>query len=74
MGKIEIGQEREFFEATRVEGKTILKGTRVRVGYIARNPHEARVIVVVLGTEPPETVTMPRHMLMMHSVPLRASG
>jgi hypothetical protein len=74
MGKIEIGQEREFFEATRLDGKTIDKGTRVRVGYIARNLHEARVIVVVLGAEPPETLTMPRHILMLHSVPLGRSG
>ena len=74
MSKIEIGQEREFFEPARVEGKTIPKGTRVRVGYMATNPHEPRVIVVVLGTQPPETVTMPRHVLMLHSVPLNGSG
>jgi hypothetical protein len=32
------------------------------------------VIVVVLGAEPPKTLTMPRHTLMLHTVPLSTSG
>ena len=74
MDKIEIGQEREFFEATQLDGKVIDKGTRVRVGYIVRSLHEARVIVVVLDAEAPKTLTMPRHILILHTVPLSTSG
>jgi len=61
MDKLAIGQDREFFEATQSDGKVIDKGTRVRIGYIVRSLHEARVIVFVLGVEPPKTLTMPRH-------------
>ena len=68
MGKIEIGQELEFFEATRLDGMVIEKGTRVRVGYVEKDLLEEHVVVVVLGKEPPETLAMPRHVLTLHSL------
>jgi len=71
MGKIEIGQELEFFEPARLDGKVIEKGTRVRIGHVEKDLLEEHVTVVVLGTKPPETLAMPRHVLTLHSVPMR---
>ena len=68
MEDIEVGQELEFFEPAHLDDRVIEKGTRVRVGYITEELLEPRVIVVVLGTEPPQTVMMPKHVLMLHTV------
>ena len=74
MGKLEIGQELEFFKAAHLDGRVIQKGTRVRVGYVEKDLLEEHVVVVVLGTEPPETLAMPRHVLTLHSVLMRKHG
>ena len=71
MGKIEIGQDLEFFEPARLDGRIIEKGTRVRVGHVEKDLLDEHVLVVLLGTRPPETLAMPRHVLTMHSVPMR---
>ena len=74
MGKIEIGQELEFFEPAHLDGKVIEKGTRVRVGHVEKDLLDEHVVVVVLGTKPPETLAMPRHVLTLHSVLTREHG
>jgi len=74
MGKIEIGQELEFFEPARLDGRIIEKGTRVRVGHVEKDLLDEHVLVVLLGTRPPETLAMPRHILTMHSVLTRGHG
>jgi len=74
MGKIQIGQELEFFEAARLDGRTIEKGTRVRVGHVEKDLLDEHVVVVVLGTKPPETLAMPRRVLTLHSVLMRQRG
>jgi len=71
MEKIEVGQEREFIERAHLDGRVIEKGTRVRIGFVTEELLEANVMVIVLGTEPPETLLMARHLLMVHSVPVR---
>jgi len=71
MHQIEVGQELEFIEPAHVDGKTIEKGTRVRVGFVLDEVLESKVTVVLLGKEPPETLTVPRHVLAMHCVPAR---
>jgi hypothetical protein len=68
MDKIEVGQEREFINRADLDGKVIDKGTRVRVGFVEDDGLEQTVTVVVLGRAPAESLTMPRHVLMLHSV------
>jgi len=70
MEEIEIGQEREFFERVEIDQKVIEKGTRIRVGYIEEEVMETEVTVVVLGTQPPQTLRMPRRMLTLYSLPV----
>ena len=71
MNQIAVGQELEFIEPAHVDGKTIEKGTRVRVGFVLDEMLEPKVTVVLLGKEPPETLTVPRHVLTVHCVPAR---
>ena len=71
MTKIEIGQELEFFESAHLGERVIKKGTRVRVGHVEKDLLDEHVVVVVLGSEPPQTLAMPRHVLMLHSVLMR---
>lgn len=70
MNQIEVGQELEFFEAAHAFGRPIDKGTRVRVGFVLDEVSEPKITVVLLGEEPPETMTVPRHVLTMHCVPV----
>jgi len=73
MNRIDIGQEFEFIEPTSLGERMIDKGTRVRVGYVERRLPEPIVTVVLLGTQMPETLTMPRHVLTLHCLP-RSKG
>ena len=68
MDQIKVGQELEFIETAHVDARTIEKGTHVRVGFVIDGVLEPKVTVVVLGKEPPETLTLPRHALMVHCV------
>ena len=70
MDKIEVGQEREFINRTDLDGRVIEKGTRVRVVFVVDEALEQTVTVVVLGREPAESLTMPRHVLTLHSIPV----
>jgi hypothetical protein len=74
MLRIQVGQELEFIESAHVDDRLIEKGTRVRVGYIEDEALESNVMVVVLGTEPVQTLTLPRHTLTLHCRPLQAAG
>ncbi|MEO8156913.1 MAG: hypothetical protein ABI648_03895 [Betaproteobacteria bacterium] len=74
MLKLEVGQELEFIEPARVDDRMIDKGTRVRVGFILDEVIEPKVTIVLLGTEPPQTLSVPRHILAMHCVPARQYG
>ena len=74
MDQIKVGQELEFIEAAHVDGTTIAKGTHVRVGFIIDGVVEPKVTVVVLGKEPPTTLALPRHVLMVHCVVVSKSA
>jgi hypothetical protein len=66
MHQIKVGQELEFVEAANADGRTIEKGTRVRVGYVLDEVLEPKVTIVILGKEPLETLTLPKHILAVH--------
>jgi hypothetical protein len=68
---IAVGQELEFIEPAHVSGRVIEKGTHVRVGFILDELLESEVTVVILGKEPPETLTCSRHVLTLHCIPAR---
>lgn len=72
--QIEVGQELEFIEPAHVDNRTIAKGTRVRVGFVLNDVVEPKVTIVLLGTDPPETLSVPRHVLAMHCIPARKQG
>jgi hypothetical protein len=74
MHKIQVGQELEFIEPAHVDDRLIEKGTRVRVGYVEDEALESNVMVVVLGTEPVQTLTLPRHILTLHCRPVQPAG
>jgi hypothetical protein len=68
MDQIEVGQEFEFIKPAELDGRLIEKGTRVRVGFVINDGLEQTVTVVVLGRTPAESLTMPRHVLTLHSI------
>ena len=68
MDQVEVGQEFEFIKPADLEGRLIEKGTRVRVGFVVDDGLEQTVTAVVLGRAPAESVTMPRHVLTLHSI------
>jgi len=70
MDAIDVGQELEFIEPAHAEGRVIEKGTRVRVGFVEGELLESNITVVVLGTHPPQTLMVPRHILTLHCRPL----
>lgn len=74
MLQLEVGQELEFIEPARVDDRMIDKGTRVRVGFILDEVVEPNVTIVLVGTEPPQTLSVPRHTLALHCVPARKHG
>ena len=64
---LHIGQVLEFVEpATTSDGKTVAKGTRVRVGHIMTEVSEPNVTVVILGQDKTETLVVKRHLLTVH--------
>ena len=67
MLKLEVGQVFEFFKPVSVNGQSIAKGTRVRVGFIQQEALEDKVDIVVLGDAPSKTLQVPRSLLMVNS-------
>lgn len=70
MFSLEVGQELEFIEPAHVDGQLIGKGTRVRVGAIMSELLDSNVTLVVHGGQPPETLTVARHVVTLHCRPV----
>ena len=71
MFNLEIGQELEFMQSVSVEDGTIPKGTRVSIGAILAEVVEPKIMLVVLGRTPVETLTVPRHVVALHCRPVQ---
>ena len=75
MFTLEVGQELEFIEPAHTQdGALIPKGTHVRVGFIMPELLESNVTLVVLNGKSPETLTVPRHIVTVHSRPVHKAG
>ena len=74
MNRIKAGDVLEFIEPAHADGKTIARGTKVRVGYVEEEVLEPNVTVVLLDTTPPQTLTLPRHILTVHCRHLAGAG
>ncbi len=74
MFNLEIGQELEFVEPAHAEGVAIAKGTRVRVAAFVKELLESKVTLVILGKESPEVLTVPRHIVTVHCMPVPKSA
>jgi len=73
MDKLEVGQEFEFIEPAHVNDRVIAKGTRVRVGQVMTEVLEPEVMLVVIGSQPPETLRVSRHVVTLHCRRLQPS-
>jgi len=71
MFTLKIGQELEFIEPAHTDDRVIPKGTRVRVGLIMDEIVEPNVTLLVLGGKSPETLTVARHIVMLHCEPVQ---
>lgn len=58
---IKVGQVLEFIVPVQIEGRTIAKGTRARIGYILPEIQEPKLTLILLGAGPPETLVVDRH-------------
>jgi hypothetical protein len=58
---IKVGQVVEFIVPVTIEGRTIAKGTRARIGHILAEIQEPKLTLVVLGEGKPETLVLNRH-------------
>jgi hypothetical protein len=67
MLKLEVGQVYEFIKPVNVNGQSIAKGTRVRVGFIQQEALEDKVDIVVISDGPSKTLQVPRSLLMMNA-------
>jgi hypothetical protein len=67
---LQPGQVLEFIVPADIDGKRIEKGTRVRIGQIIAELMEPKVILVVLDSDPPQTLTVPRHVLAVYCRPV----
>ncbi len=70
MFKLEVGQTLEFIEPTKTNGRSIEKGTRVRVGAIMPELFEPNVTLIILDQESPEPITVKRHTVTLHCRPV----
>ena len=61
MMNLKVGQELEFIVPAQVEGRSIARGTRVRIGHIMPEAQEPKLTLVLLGGDPPETLIVNRH-------------
>ena len=71
---IKVGQVLEFVEPVKVEGRSIARGTRVRVGHILGGVTEPKLTLVLLGGEKVETITVDHHVVGMHCRVVQDSG
>lgn len=69
MFELQVGQELTFIAPVRIEGETLPKGTRVRVGHILSELPEAQVMIVVLDQGAPHTLTVARHVVALNCMP-----
>jgi len=76
MFALKIGQVLEFIEPAGADDHVIPKGTRVRVGLIMNEIVEPSITLLVLGEKTQETLTVAKHIVMLHCqpVPEPASG
>ena len=58
---IKVGQVLEFIVPVQIEGRSIAKGTRVRIGHIMAEIQESKLTLVLLGEGRPDTLTVNRH-------------
>lgn len=70
MTTLEIGDELEVRTAIDYEGNKVAEGARVRVGAIVTEFLEPTVTLVVLAGTAPESVVLPKHVVMMHCRPV----
>ena len=63
---IKVGQVLEFLGPVKVEGRTIERGTRVRVGHILSGVTEPKLTLVLLGKEKVETIVVDHHVAGLH--------
>ncbi|MBL0140545.1 MAG: hypothetical protein IPP91_00325 [Betaproteobacteria bacterium] len=69
MFDLKVGQELEVQLPLGFEGKVIPEGARVRVGVIITEFFEPNVTLVTLNGKPPETLTLPKHTVMLNCRP-----
>ncbi|MCC6209919.1 MAG: hypothetical protein IT513_02635 [Burkholderiales bacterium] len=63
---IKIGQELEFIQDVNVDGRTIARGTRVRVGHIHSEIMAPKLDLVLLNTGKIETIVVDHHVAGLH--------
>jgi hypothetical protein len=69
MFDLEEGMKLQFFRTVKTDGLVIPEGTRIRVESLAPGgAAESKVRVTMLG-EPPESIAVPGHVLMLNCVP-----
>ena len=70
MFNLAVGQELAFVKSATVDGLVIPKGTRVRVGAILSELLDSNITLVVHDANLPETLTVARHVVMLHCQPV----
>ena len=70
MVDIAVGQELEFIAPVDVDGETIDKGTRARIGTVISELPEDRVFLVLLNAGVPRTIVVPRHIVTRYCRPV----
>ena len=70
---IKIGQVLEFIVPVQAGGRSIAKGTRIRIGHILSEIGEPKVTVILLGGEKPEPLVLMRHEVTMNCRVVSAS-
>ncbi|HTP60897.1 MAG TPA: hypothetical protein VMJ14_02330 [Burkholderiales bacterium] len=63
---IKVGQVLEFVDDVSVEGRTVKRGARARVGYILTEVVEPKLTLVLLGSGKPETIVVEHHVAGIH--------
>jgi hypothetical protein len=64
--EIKVGQVMEFVEPASVDGRQILRGTRVRIAHVMHEVKEERITLILLGTPEPEVIVVDRHVVGLH--------
>jgi hypothetical protein len=69
MFELQVGQELTFIAPVAVDGETLPKGTRIRVGHILAELPEEQVMIVLLDQGAPRTLTVGRHVVTRYCMP-----